>query len=151
MATELFRGLAIGQSLEYATARARRHGLTLPAVGLDWASPAVWLANAPTANWTWGQAPSDPLLQRMIAWSTVQQAQKVPEVEEHDEGAFQQAQLWRDAGRVIVQAESSSEAVMMALGRVADAALRRLNIAPIFIRMRKASPIASIRDWAEEV
>lgn len=151
MAKELFNGLAIGLSLERAAARARHHGQTLPFARMDWASPAVWLAQAPARQWEWGEPPADPLLERLVAWLTVKHAQKVPEIDESDVGASQQASLWREKRRVIVQADSDSEAVMMTLARVADATLRKLDTVPVFIRMRRSSPIASIKDWAKEI
>ena len=151
MALELFSGLAIGLSLERAAARARRHGQTLPLARLDWASPAVWLAQAPARQWEWGEPPADPLLERVLAWSTVKHAQKVPEIDQGDAASLQQARLWNEKRRVIVQADSDSEAVMIALARVADAALRELDTVPVFVHLRKTSPIGSIRDWAKEI
>jgi len=151
MAKELFNGLAIGLSLERAAARARHHGQALPFARFDWASPAVWLARAPTRKWEWGQPPADPLIERLVAWLTVKQAQKVPELDESDVDTSRQAYLWNQKRRVIVQADSDSEAVMMTLARVADATLRKLDTIPVFIRMRRTSPIASIKDWAKEI
>jgi len=75
----------------------------------------------------------------------------VPESEESDVQALRQASLWREKGRVIVQADSDSQASLIALARVADAAMRKLNIVPVFIRMKRSSPIASIKDWAKEI
>jgi len=150
-AKELFNGIAIGLSLERAAARARHHSQMLPFARLDWASAAVWLARAPARGWAWGESPASPLLARLLAWSTVMNTQKVPEADEGDANALQQASLWGEKRRVIVQADSTSEAVMMTLARIADASLRGRNTAPVFIRMQRTFPIASIKDWAKEI
>lgn len=151
IAKELFNALAIGLSIERATARARHFGQALPFARLDWASPAVWLARAPERNWSWGQPPGDPLLSRLLAWSTVATTQKVPHAAPSDGNALRQASLWQSKRRVIVQADTTSEAVITMLANIADASMRQLNVVPVFIRMQKMHPIASIRDWAKEI
>ena len=151
MAKEIFNAVAMGVSVERAAARARHYGAALPFGGLDWASPAVWLARAPARNWSWGTPPGDPLLSRLLAWTSVATTQKVPNPSVSDADALQQASLWESKRRIVVQADTTSEAVINQLANVADASLRKLNLVPLFIRMQKTYPIASIKDWAKEI
>jgi hypothetical protein len=151
MAKEFFNALAIGLSIERAAARARHSGNALPFASPDWASPAVWLARAPARTWSWGNPPGDPLLSRLLAWSSVAAAQKVPGPSPFDANVLAQASLWASKGRVVVEADTTSEAAISLLASIADASLRKLNLVPVFIRMQKTHPIASIKDWAKEI
>jgi hypothetical protein len=151
LAKEFFNALAIGLSIERAAARARHSGDALPFAGLDWASPAVWLARAPARNWSWGSPPGDPLLSRLLGWSSVATIQKVPGPSAFDANALEQASLWESRRRVVVEADTSSEAVISLLANIADASLRKLNLVPLFIRMQRTHPVASIKDWAKEI
>jgi hypothetical protein len=151
MAKELFSGLAIGLSLERAAARARRFGFALPSAGFDWASPAVWLAQAPLKNWEWGAVPPGPLLERLIASLTVKQSQKTVEIDPRSGNAVEVAKSWNERKRVILLCDLNSEATKIELARIADAAFNLSNSMPVFISMENASPIASISDWAREI
>lgn len=151
MAAELFNGLAISLSLERAAARARRVAFALPTARLDWASPAVWLAQAPRTSWEWATAPSSPILERLIASLTVKQSQKTVEIDPRSSEAIETARSWGERKRVVVGCDLGSEAVKIELARIADAAFHETNRIPVFISMEKTSPIASITDWAKEI
>lgn len=151
MARELFTGLAMGLSLECAAARARRAGYTLPNARYDWASPAVWLAQAPTTRWEWGAVPSDLLLERLVAGLTVKQTQKTVDIEPRTVEASRTAEAWSQHQRTVVSCDLGSEAIRIELSRIADAVFNDLNSVPVFINMAKVAPIASIRDWANEI
>ena len=66
MASDFFSALASGMSFERSAALAPL-GRTLPQRHPDWTSPAIWLAQSPTATLGWGQPPVGPAAYA-LAW-----------------------------------------------------------------------------------
>lgn len=151
MAIEFFGKLATGLSFERAAACARRFGQTIPQRYPDWASPAVWISHAPLEALEWGTPPKDPLLARLLARISVRLAQKVPDTANIGDEAKMQADSWVMARRVIVQADTSSEAVYLALNSIAGAVAENTTFVPLFIIFRGNAIYEALSEWAKTI
>jgi hypothetical protein len=152
LALEFFQNLAMGDSFERAVAGARRVARMIPQQYADWASPAVWLSRAPQEELQWASAPASALQSRMLARISVRLTQKAPDLADVDERDCAQAAEWAASGRVIVQADVTAEATMIALDRVSRGLTQTSGYFPLFIRfvpdMRTADVLV---DWAKEL
>jgi hypothetical protein len=150
MARTFFESLAMGLSVERASAAARRSALALSWTNPDWGSPALWTTRSPASALSWKDAPDDDLLHNLLSWASIRLVGKTPEVDAADDEARNQARAWLEGHRILVQADTLAEATLAELGRIA-AAMDELKRAPLFIRLRGKSFAEGLADWARKV
>lgn len=150
MARTFFESLAMGFSVERASAAARRSALALPQANPDWGSPALWTTQIPASDLSWKDAPDDDLLHSLLSWASIRLARKTPDVDATDADARKQARAWLDGHRVLVQADTLAEATLAELGRIA-AAMEAQKRTPLIIRLRGTSFAEGLADWARKL
>jgi tetratricopeptide (TPR) repeat protein len=113
MASQLFKGLAQGLPLEWATARSRAWIYSIGGekqLTMDWAAPVVWSGRRPVVHLQWNQSKLDHLQQQLIGTASIAKSQQgaALTVEPPDSDSCNRAQVWLSHPVTVVRGKQDS-------------------------------------------
>lgn len=155
LAREIFSGLGLGLSLEWALARAR-HALREQIAdrwnGEDWAAPVFWTSTSPVDRWTWkvGSDRTVPLqlTSRRSAQVDFLDPGARDDVEDPDRALVQ---LCLDGPRVWLSADGANAELRTRWNSLLIAVLRSSRRGLLAIDLGPDDPAAALQLWAEKL
>jgi hypothetical protein len=155
LAREIFSGLGLGLSLEWALARARyilKNEITDRWNGFDWAAPVFWTSTSPVDRWTWNVG-SDRIVPlqltgRRSAQVDVLETGATDDVPDADRSLVQ---LCLDKPRVWLIADDANPELRTRWTSLLMAVLRRTRRGLLSIEFADGDPARALSLWAEKL